>query len=57
MVCSKLYMIQKVCKVSGMRPAGLKKLDGRDVHARSDSAALGAPTSTGEAVVARSGGS
>jgi hypothetical protein len=50
-------MIQKVCKVSDMRPAGLKKLDGRDVHARSDSAALGAPTSTGEAVVARSGGS
>jgi hypothetical protein len=50
-------MIQKVCKLSGMRAGGLKKFEVRVVRARSDSADVGAPITTGEAVVARSGGS
>jgi hypothetical protein len=50
-------MIQKVCKVSGMRAGGLKKFDARDVRARADSADEGAPNTSGEAVITRSGGS
>jgi hypothetical protein len=50
-------MIQKVCKVSGMRASGLKKFEVRDVRARSGSADEGSPNTTGEAVVTRSGGS
>jgi hypothetical protein len=50
-------MIQKVCKVSGMRAAGLKKFDERNVRPRADPADAGAPNTTGEAVVTRSGGS
>jgi hypothetical protein len=50
-------MIQKVCKVSGVRAAGLKNFDERNVRARADSADEGAPNTTGEAVITRSGGS
>jgi hypothetical protein len=50
-------MIQKVCKVSGMRAAGLKKFEEPGVRARAESADQGAPNTTGEAVVTRSGGS
>jgi hypothetical protein len=50
-------MIQKVCKVSGMRAHGLRKFEVRVVRARSDSADLGALISTGDAVVARGDGS
>jgi hypothetical protein len=50
-------MIQKVCKLSDMRAVGLADFGVRDVRARSDSADLGAPITTGEVVVTRSGGS
>jgi hypothetical protein len=50
-------MIPKVCKLSGMRSVGLNMFEQRGVSARSDSADLAAPITTGEAVVASGGGS
>jgi hypothetical protein len=40
-----------------MRAVGLREFDERVVRTRSDSADLGAPISTGDAVVTRSDGS
>ncbi len=49
-------MIQKVCKLSGMRTPGLNVSEERGVRARPDSADVGAPITTGDAAVTKSGG-
>jgi hypothetical protein len=50
-------MIQKVCKLSSMRTSGLNVCEERGVRARPDSTDVGAPITTGEAVLTKSGGS